>query len=215
MSVGILLVDDHAILVNGLRALIEKTANLNVVGEAFDGRRAVELAGELRPDIVIMDITLPNLNGIEATRCIIRENPQVKVIALSMHCKKRFVAGMFKSGARGYILKNSVFEELFLAIESVLNGEYYLSPKVTTLLLEKFVDFLSTANSTLLSNLTDRELQILQNLAEGKTNKEIASSLQVSVKTADSDRRHLMQKLNVDNIAELVKIAIREELTPL
>lgn len=213
MSINILLVEDHQIVREGLRSLLEKQTGFRVVAEAEDGRAAVQVAREMALDIVIMDVSMPDLNGIEATRQILAHNPDTKVIALSMHADKRFVVQMLRAGASGYVLKNSAFGELELAIRTVLANRTYLSPKMADLIVKEYVHHLANAEPSVFSILTPRELEVLQLLSEGKTTKEIAFSLQVSVKTIETYRQQIMAKLGVHSIAELTKYAIREGLT--
>jgi DNA-binding NarL/FixJ family response regulator len=213
VSINILLVEDHQIVREGLRSLLEKQTGFRVVAEAEDGRAAVQVAREMALDIVIMDVSMPDLNGIEATRQILAHNPDTKVIALSMHADKRFVVQMLRAGASGYVLKNSAFGELELAIRTVLANRTYLSPKMADLIVKEYVHHLANAEPSVFSILTPRELEVLQLLSEGKTTKEIAFSLQVSVKTIETYRQQIMAKLGVHSIAELTKYAIREGLT--
>jgi DNA-binding NarL/FixJ family response regulator len=215
MSIKILLTDDHAIIRQGLRSLLEKQPDIEVVAEAEDGRQAFELVRKLLPDIVVMDVSMPNLNGIEATRQIHREFPAVKVIALSMHSNRRFVGDMLKAGAAGYILKEGLFDELVQAIHAIENGDIYLSPRVTGVVVDDYVNRLSRTGDSLLATLTSREREVLQLVAEGKSTKQIASDLHVSIKTIEANRRQIMDKLDIHSIAELTKYAIREGLTTL
>ena len=216
MKIRILLADDHKIVREGLRTLIEKQPGLEVVGEANSGRMALKLAVELKPDVIIMDITMPDLNGIEATRQIHSEIPGVKVIALSMHSDKRLVAGILMAGASGYLLKEDCDSgELARAIRAVATNQIYLSPKISEIVIKDYVRHLSMTVSSPFSILTPREREVLQLLAEGKSTKEIASCLHVSVKTVETHRNKIMVKLDIRSIAELTKYAIRERLTPL
>ncbi len=215
MSVKILLADDHAIVRQGLRSLLEKESDIEVVGEAEDGRKAMQLVRELVPDIVVMDITMPNLNGIDATHEIMSEFPRIKVIALSTHSHKRFITGMLKAGASGYILKECLFDEFVQAMRTVIGGGTYLSPRITDAVVSDYVECLSTAVSSQLATLTDREHEVLQLLAEGKSTKQIALELHVSTKAIEANRRHIMEKLDIHSIAELTKYAVREGLTSL
>ncbi len=215
MSIGILLADDHAIIRQGLRSLLEKQPDIEVVAEAEDGREAFELVRKLLPDIVIMDVTMPNLNGIEAARQIHREFPGTKVIALSIHSNRRFVGDMLKAGAAGYILKECLFDELVRAIKAVAAGDSYLSPRVTGVVVDDYVNRLSRTGDSLLAALTSREREVLQLVAEGKSTKQIASDLHVSVKTVEANRRQTMEKLDLHSVAELTKYAVREGLTTL
>ncbi|MHC4591494.1 MAG: response regulator [Planctomycetota bacterium] len=215
MSIRILLADDHKIVRDGLRSLLEKEPDMEVAAEADNGRMAVELAGELRPDVVVMDVAMPDLNGMEATRQIVRSVPGARVVALSMHSDKRFVRGMLASGASGYVLKDAAFEELIRAIRSVVAGRTYLCPEVTGVVVESLVQPSGEAEPSSLSVLTPREREVLQLLAEGKRTKQIATLLKVSVKTIETHRGRIMGKLDCYSVAELTKYAIREGLTTL
>ena len=215
MPAKILLADDHAIIREGLRSLLDKQPDIEVVGAAEDGRKAMELVRELKPDIVIMDISMPNLNGIDATRKIVGKLGDTKVIALSMHSSKRFVTEMLKAGASGYILKECLFNELLEAIRVVLSGGIYLSPRITGVVVDDYLKQLTTENQPQTPALTEREREVLQLLAEGKSTKQIALQLHVSGKTIESNRRNIMGKLGIHSVAELTKYAVREGLTPL
>lgn len=214
MAVKIILADDHQIVRQGLRILLEKETNLRVVAEAQDGRTAVRLARDLAPDVVIMDIGMPDLNGIEATRQIMAEVPRIKIIGLSMFADRRFVVNMLKAGASGYLLKDCAFEELARAIRVVMANKTYLSPEVTDLVIQDFFAGASGGTSVY-SVLSAREREVLQLLAEGKSTSQIASHLHVSVKTIETHRSQVMHKLNLHTVAELTKYAIREGLTSL
>jgi len=215
MAISILLVDDHKILREGLRLMLEADAQLHVIAEAEDGRTAVRLAQELDPDVIIMDIAMPELNGIEATRQIITADPTRKVIALSMHNDKQFIVEMLKAGASGYMLKDSAFTELSVAIKTVAAGNVYLSPAITDVVVQDYLRKLPRAVESSFSILTPREREVLQLLAEGKASKQIATILDLSVKTVELYRQQVMDKLNIHNVAELTKYAIREGLTSL
>lgn len=215
MSTSILLVDDHAIIRQGLCSLLEKQPDIEVIAEANNGRKALELVQQLMPDIVIMDVTMPGLNGIEATRQIYNQLPQVKVIALSIHSNRRFISDMLRAGAAGYILKECLFDELVQAIQAVAAGDTYLSPRITGVVVEDYINRLSTDVDSPLSLLTSREREVLQLVAEGKSTKQIALKLHVSNKTIEANRRQIMDKLGLHSIAELTKYAIREGLTSL
>ncbi len=215
MSTRVLLVDDHAIIREGLRSLLEKQPDMEVVADTDDGRKAVEFVRQLSPDIVIMDVTMPGLNGIEATRLIAAESPEVKVIALSIHSQRRFVADMLSAGAAGYILKECLFDELVQAISVVVSGGRYLSPKIAEVVVDDYVKHLSNISDSPLATLTGREREVLQLVAEGKSTKEIAMELHVSTKTIEANRRQIMEKLDVHSVAELTKYAVREGLTTL
>lgn len=213
MRTTVLLADDHKIMRDGLRALLEKEHDLEVVGETDNGRGAVRLARELKPDVVVMDVGMPDLNGIEATRQITAEVPSTRVVALSMHADRRFVTGMLSAGASGYVLKAGAFEELSSAIRAVMARRVYMSPQITDLVVEDYVRRLSEPVPAAESPLTPREREVLQLLAEGRSTKEIATRLHLSASTVDTHRRHIMEKLDLHTVAELTKYAIREGLT--
>jgi DNA-binding NarL/FixJ family response regulator len=211
----VLIVDDHGIVRQGLKALIRKQADVKVVGEAEDGNAAVEMASRLSPDVVIMDVTMPNLNGIDATRAITRNHPNTKVIALSMHNDKAIVREMFKAGASGYVLKSYLFDELNKSLEALKKGERYLSPHIEGLIREEYAVSKTRNAQGNRKPLSERERQILQMVAEGKSIKEISRLLHLSPKTTDAHRRKLMGKLGTASVADLTKYAIREGLTSL
>lgn len=215
MELRILVADDHAIVREGLRALIDQQAGMQVVGEAENGRKAVQLARKLLPDIIIMDVSMPDLNGIDATHQIRSEIPKAKIIALSMHSDKRFVSGMLKAGVSGFLLKECVFRELTTAINAAVADEHYLSPKITATVVEDYVQKTTTGTDSQSDDLTSREREVLQLIAEGQGTREIAGVLHISIKTVEARRRSLMQKLRIDNIADLIKYAVREGLTSL
>jgi DNA-binding NarL/FixJ family response regulator len=215
MSIKILIADDHKIIREGLRALIEKKPGMEVIGEVENGRKAVQLVQELLIDIIVMDIAMPDLNGIEATRQIVARAPSIKVIALSMHSDKRFVVEMLKAGASGFLLKDCAFEELIYAIKAVRANRTYLSPKIADMMIKDYVRLLPMEELSVFSILTPRQRQVLQLLTEGKGTNQIAHDLQVSVKTVETYRQQIMDKLNIHSIAELTKYAIREGLTSL
>jgi two-component system, NarL family, response regulator NreC len=215
MPMRILLVDDHKIMRDGLRVLLEKQPDLEVAGEAENGRRAVHMARELPADLVIMDIGMPDLNGIDATREIVASVAGVKVIALSMHADKVFVGEMFRAGASAYLLKHCAFEELAQAIRVVSSGQFYLSPQIAGLMIKDYVSKMFTDSTSVFAALTVREREVLQLLAEGESTRQIASHLNISLKTVETRRQQIMAKLNIDNMADLIKYAIREGLTSL
>ena len=208
----ILVADDHEIVRKGLCSLLEQNKDFKIVAEARDGRTTVRLASELQPDIIIMDIAMPNMNGIEATKQIVNQNPEIKVIALSMHSDRRFVMEMLKAGVSAYLLKDSAFEELMLALKTVMKGKVYLSPEIAGTIVEDYRQMKKDETSAF-EVLTEREREVLQLIAEGKPTKEIAASLNVSVKTIESHRQKIMNKLELSSIAELVKYAIRSAIT--
>jgi DNA-binding NarL/FixJ family response regulator len=210
----VLLADDHKMIRDGLRRLIESQEGMEVVAEAGDGRAAVRLARELKPGVVIMDISMPGLNGIEATRRIVKEVPGVKVIALSMHTDKRFVSEMLRAGASGYVLKDAAFEQLVSAINCVMEQKVYLCPPLADVSSKGATCSPRTA-STAFSVLTGREREVLQLIAEGRSTRDMASLLNVSVKTIETHRMQIMRKLDIHSVAELTKYAIREGLTSL
>jgi two-component system, NarL family, response regulator NreC len=215
MAVKILIADDHQIVRQGLRFLLEKESDLKVVAEADDGRSTVRLVRELNPAVIIMDVAMPDLNGIEATRQIIAEFPGTKVIALSMYADRRFVMNMLKAGASGYLLKDCAFEELIRAIRVVLAQKTYLSPGVTDILVKDYKMGVQVNEPSAFGVLTSREREVLQLMSEGNSTTKIAENLHVSIKTVESHRQQLMQKLNIRSVAELTKYAIREGLTTL
>jgi DNA-binding NarL/FixJ family response regulator len=216
MKKTILLADDHKIIRDGLQSLLESQNDYEVVGEATDGRTAVKLAKELRPDIVIMDIGLPELNGVEATRQIKSQDEGVKIIALSMHSDATYVGRMLKAGASAYLLKEGAFEELADAIAEVLRNRTYLSRGITGVVVEDYVQRLTKQGEEQKSAiLTPKEREVLQLIAEGHSTKEIAAALHVSVKTIETHRHNIMNRLDIRSIAQLTKFAIREGLTSL
>ncbi|MBN1694323.1 response regulator transcription factor [candidate division WOR-3 bacterium] len=215
MSIKIMVVDEHKILREGLSTLIAKQQDMEIIGEATDGREALELLEELSPDLILMDVTMPNLNGIEATRKIKSKNPEIEIIALSLHSDRRYVLGMIDAGASGYLLKECAFDELVRAINTVMSKKKYLSPGISDILIEEYVKKTTQEKPTIYSKLTPREREILQLIAEGKNTKEIARYLFISVKTVETHRRHIKKKLKVQSVAELTKIAIKEGLTVL
>jgi two-component system, NarL family, response regulator NreC len=209
-SVRILLGDDHTLLRNGLRKILQEQEGWEVVGEAGDGREAIRLATELEPDIAILDITMPLLNGVEATRQIVRRLPNIRVLILSMHATEAYVVQALKAGASGYLLKDSADTELIRAVSALSTGKSYFSPPVSRVLLDDYVRHLSEKGITdRYESLSEREREIFQLVAEGHSNKEIATLLFLSPATVDTHRAHILQKLDVHNTAELVLYAVR------
>ena len=204
----ILLADDHAMVRKGFRLILEAQPDMQIVGEAGNGREAVELAEKLHPDVVVMDVAMPELNGIEATRRLIGSAPRTRVLALSMHKDSVYVREILRAGARGYLLKDSVAADLVSAVRAVAAGEGYLSPAVSDAVLDDYRRHVTNP----IDLLTSREREVLQMLAEGKTNKEIAAILNLSVYTVDAHRGRIMEKLNVHSINELVRFAVRNGL---
>lgn len=215
MSIGILLAEDHTIVRQGLCSLIEKQSDMQVVGEAENGVQAVEMAMELQPDVVVMDVTLPGLNGIEATGRIKTQKEGIKVLALSVHADREFIMGMVNKGASGYLLKDCIVDDLVKAIRCVVKGDSYLCPRATAIVLESRAEDTTSSGHRLDIPLRDHEIEVLELLAEGKTAKEISLDLGMSVKTIEGNRRRIMNKLGIDNIPGLVKYAIGKGLTAL
>lgn len=211
----LLLADNHKLFCDGLRNLLSQQSGVEIVGEANDGRTAVRLARELSPDIVIMDIGMPELNGIEATRQIRAELPRTRVVAVSMHSDRQYVAGMLSAGASGYVIKDSAFTELNEAIQTVSRGGRYLSPEVVGVVVDDYVQRLAPAPGSALEKLSEREREVLQLLAEGHSTAAIATRLHVSRKTVETHRKNLMLKLELHSVAELTKLAVREGITSL
>ncbi len=215
MRVRVLIADDHQIMRQGLRSLIERETNMEVVAEARDGREAVKLAVETHPDVVIMDVAMPNLNGIEATRSIVENEPNTRVIALSMHADAQFIARMLEAGAAGYVLKDGAFEELTDAIRTVANGRRYLGPAVAHIVVDDYLEQLGSSEVSKAPQLTPREREVLAELADGKSTRETAAELDVSVKTIETHRHNIMEKLEIHSLAELTRYAVRHGLTGL
>ena len=213
MTTRILLADDHAMLREGLRNLLQTQPDLQVVGEASDGHGAVEMAAELAPHLVIMDISMPDLNGIDATRRIVADAPGVKVLALSMHADRRSMTEMLRAGASGYLLKTSSATELLAAVRTIIHGQVYLSPDVAEFVVDGYVRHAAPEAGLAFSVLSPREREVLQMVAEGYTTKEIAGRLYVSVKTIEAHRSQIMNKLHIHHIAGLTKFALNEGLT--
>ena len=209
----VLLADDHEILRDGLRLLIQKQRDMEVVGEARDGREAMRLVRDLAPDVVVMDIGMPELNGIDATARMLEEQPQLQVVALSVHSDKRMVVRMLQAGALAYVPKVSASEELITALREVRKGNYYLSPKVAGPVLNHYVRHTIEDRPSELEALTPREREVLQLVVEGKTSKQIAQQLHVSDKTVEKHRQNIMKKLDIHDVPALTKFAIREGLT--
>ena len=215
MPTRVILADDHTIMREGLRSILEKELSVEVIAQAEDGRTAVELAKKLVPDLVIMDVSMPEMNGIEATRRIKEAVPSVRIIALSMHADKRYVAEMLTAGASGYLLKHSAMDELQHAIVAVMANKKYISPDIAGVIVDDYVRNLSSEKKTDIDTLTAKEREVLQLIAEGHSTKEIAALLFVSVPTIETHRQHVMEKLHLYNVAELTKYAIRRGLTSL
>jgi len=210
-AIRILLADDHTILRDGMRVLLERQPGFSVVAEASNGREAVQLALEHSPDIVLIDIAMPSLNGIEATRRIVEKRPKTAVVILSMHYDESYVIRSLKAGALGYLLKDAMKTELISAIHAAVQGRSYFSPKISRILQEDSTRELDRRDAEdTYELLTDREREILQMVAEGKTNKEIANELNVSLYTVETHRTHILQKLNLHSVPELILYAVRK-----
>lgn len=214
MSIRVLIADDHAIVRHGLSRSIQQQEDMEVVGQAGDGHSAVELARELNPNIILMDVSMPNLNGIEATRAILRDSPGTRVIALSMHSAKRYVREMFRAGASGYLLKDCEFDELIQTIRLIAEGQTYISPTISRVVVENCMHDAPGEKGSAFSVLTQREREVLQLMAEGNSTKQIAMRLYISPKTVEAHRLRIMNKLDIDSVALLTKYAIQEGLTP-
>lgn len=221
MAIRVLLVDDHKIVREGLRALLASEPDIEVVAEAENGREAIERSRELSPDVIVMDLTMPEMNGLEATRRIYAENNDAKILALSMHSDKHFVQEAISAGARGYLLKDCASSELVVAIRAVAEKRYYISPQLSGLLVDNLINGFKISNSGQAETrgesgrISLREREILQLIAEGKSTKEIAYQLELSVKTVETHRTNIMKKLDLFSVAELTKYAIRQGLTTL
>lgn len=209
--IRILLADDHTVMRNGLRLLLERQRNLTVVGEASDGRETVRLAEQLSPDVVVMDIAMPNLNGIEAARQIMAAHPDLAIVILSMHSDESYVIRALKAGARAYLLKDSAEGDLIAAIHAITDGKSFFSPAISRILVEDYMRQLEQKHvEDTYELLTAREREILQLLAEGKANKEVAAMLNLSIYTVETHRTHILQKLNLHNVPELILYAVRK-----
>ena len=213
MTIRILIVDDHRIIREGLRSLLGAEPDLEVVGQAKNGREAIRLARDLSPEVVLLDVSMPDMNGMEATTQILEDIPHVKVIALSMHKDEHFVAGMLLAGASGYLLKDCSVEELAGAVRSVMSGGVHLSPGITPMVIRRYMDHIVEKEVLLRPPLSSRENEVLQLVAEGRTSRAIASALNISTKTVETHRRQIMQKLGVNTVAELTKYAVRTGVT--
>ena len=211
-KIRILLADDHTLVRSGIRSLLEDEPGLSIIGEAEDGRKAVAMACQLKPDVVVMDIAMPLLNGLEATRQIKIQCPDVKVLILSMHDNEEYIRQVLEAGAMGYILKDAAARELISAIQSVYRGEAVLSPAVTRLVIEDYLRWGGTRPQEVSDGLSPREREVLQLIAEGYTNKQIAEILSISIKTVQAHRNSLMQKLDLHDRGELIKYAIQKKI---
>lgn len=215
MTIRVLLADDHQIFRQGLRSMLAGERDIQVVGEAENGRSAVAFAGELRPDVVVMDLRMPDLNGMEATRQIVGQNAGVRVVALSAEADPRLVAETLRAGAAGFVVKQGAYEELAAAVRTVMAKKVHLSPSIAGTVVEGYVRPGGEAPLSAFERLSGREREVLQLMAEGRATKEVAATLHVSAKTVETHRRNIMEKLQIDNVAGLTKYAVREGLTAL
>jgi len=215
MTYSILLADDHTIFRDGLKALIEKQKDLKVVAQASNGRQAIQLANQLIPDLAIIDISMPDLNGFEATKAILKKIPKMKIIALSMHSHRHYIEEMFKAGASAYLLKDCAIDELTRTVRLVMKGQSYILPAVKTINRDDLLRILQNTAAPTHDALTTRQREILQLLAEGKSTKQIAATCHISAKTVETHRAHIMEKLHIHNLSDLTKYALREGITSL
>jgi two-component system response regulator NreC len=210
-AIRILLADDHVVMRSGLRLLLERQPNLQVVGEAADGQEAVRLAASEKPEVVIMDIAMPHLNGVEATRQIVTRNPDTAVVILSMHSDESYVLRSLKAGARAYLLKDSAEADLIAAIRAIQGGKSFFSPGVRRILTEDYMHQLAKLGvEDTYELLTPREREVLQLVAEGKSNKDVANLLNLSLYTVETHRTHILQKLNLHSVPDLILYAVRK-----
>ena len=215
MCIRVVLADDHKIMREGLCSLLRNDPRVEIVGVAEDGRSAVQMAREHKPDVVVMDVAMPDLNGIEASRKIKAEMPDVRILALSMHSDKRYISNMLQAGASGYLLKDCAFKELVQAIHTVARRQVYLSPSIAALVTEDYVRQLLTRDASPAAVLSPKEREVLQLMAEGHSTKQIAAAMTLSVKTIETHRQQVIEKLDLHSVAELTKFAVREGLTSL
>lgn len=215
--IKILIVDDHQLIINGIKVMIESVENFQIIGECNDGNSAVELANKLQPNVIIMDISMPGISGIEATKLILKNNTEIKILALTQHEESEYVLQLLNAGGFGYLLKNSRKEEFIEAIFSVSKGVKYFSKKISNLLLNNLLETNPTENSTVRTKitLTKREREITQKIAEEMSNQQIAEQLNISLRTVETHRRNIMQKLNVKNAVSLVRYAVQHNLVSL
>ncbi|PIU42434.1 MAG: DNA-binding response regulator [Candidatus Omnitrophica bacterium CG07_land_8_20_14_0_80_42_15] len=215
MSIEVMLVDDHTIVRQGIKSVISQEPDIKVVAEASDGREAIELAKQKSPDVIVMDISLPFLNGLDASRQILKQNKSIKILILSMHENRVFIEKALSYGIRGYVLKESAVTDIVKAIREVNSGRYFLDSKISTFVIQDYADKKKAVQLRSTSTLTDREREILQLIAEGLSNKEIAQKLKISLKTALVHRNNIMQKLDIHNQAQLIRFALKEGISTL
>ncbi len=215
-NIRILLVDDHKMLLHSLKEAIEREAGLSVVAWAENGREAVKLAQKYHPDVIIMDISMPELNGIEAVRQILKEKPQQKILTLSMHTDKHYIIGMLRAGVSGYVLKTNAFEELAHAIRQVAEGNFYVSPEITGIVIDTAINDANTPDTEEKEKeLSSREVEVLQFIAEGKDNSYMADKMNISKRTVEIHRQNLRKKLGIDTVAELTRYAVKKGIVSL
>ncbi len=211
-SALVLIADDHEIVRQGIRMIVEAREGFEVCGEASDGRRAVQMALELKPDLLVIDLAMPQLNGLEATRQIVQNNKKIRVLVLTMHESEQVVRDVLTAGARGYVLKTDTGRDLISALELLLSGRTFFTSKVAQIVLDSFIKSGQPVSRTLSHHLTPREREVVQLLAEGKSSKEVAVALNLSVKTAETHRANIMRKLDVHSVSELVLYAVRNHI---
>lgn len=210
MAIKVLIVDDHQLFREGLTNLIGGSDEIDIIAQAENARQAIEMTSKLNPEVIIMDIGLPEINGIEATKILIKKHPDIKIIALSMHSDKHYIKGMLEAGASGYLLKNSTHTQVMDAVKSVYNGKKYLSSAITEVLIDNYLG--KDEPSSEESILTQRESEILKMIAEGISTRDIAKKLFVSVKTIGTHKQNILEKLNLKSTTDLVKFAIKHEI---
>jgi len=215
VSLRVVLVDDHRLLREGLRRILEASEGIHVVGEAGDGLSALKAVAEFRPDVVVMDVAMNGMNGIDATQRVRKDHPGVRIVALSTHADKRYVRNMIRAGASAYVLKESASDDLLRAVQAAAQGRHYLSPQITGFLLESWIAPQTLEAPSVYELLGAREREVLKLLAEGKTSKEIGARLGLALKTVESHRRRISAKVGLHSVAELTKYAVREGLTTL
>jgi DNA-binding NarL/FixJ family response regulator len=215
MKIKVLLADDHIIVREGLRTLLEQEPGIDVIAVADNGRTAVQLARDLHPDVAVMDLAMPGMNGFEAIRRMTVDKPDIRILVLSMHSARRYVVEALAAGAKGYLMKDCTPAEFVSAIRTIAENETYVSPTIAGLIIKDYLKRFPEAFPTASSMLSNREREVLQLLAEGKNTKEIAMTLHIAAKTVETHRRQIMRKLDLQNIAELTRYAIREGLTPI
>ncbi len=214
-TIKVVLADDHTIVRQGLRSILEQQAGIEVIAEAENGREAVQITEKMKPDVVVMDFSMPDLNGLEATRQIKLRVPETKVLILTRHSDQEYVKSILSAGASGYLVKNSAAEELVIAIQAVQRGDSYLDPLISKTIIEGYLNPFAGENKTLEIKLTPRQSEVLQLIAEGQPNREIASRLHISVKTVENHRTNILKKLNLHSTADLTQYAIRKRIISL